>query len=174
MTERLVVLTDEAGNETGLAEILDAHTGEGKLHRAFSVYVFRKNGQEILLQQRSTKKLLFANFWANTCCSHPFPEEDIVQAGERRLQEECGFTLPLHVQGAFVYKAIDPAGNGIEYEHDTLLVGTADSTLPLQPDPAEIAQLEWRNTADVLQNMQSNPELYAPWFLLGLPKLTSL
>lgn len=171
MIERQVILTDEQGKQTGLAEIVAAHSGTGQLHRAFSVYIFDKNMERILVQQRAATKMLFASIWANTCCSHPFPKEDTIQAGERRLQEECGFSVPLQERDSFVYKAEDPKGNGIEYEHDTLLVGTADVDISLKPNPAEIAQLEWRKVKDILNEMEVNPDRYAPWFHIGLQKL---
>lgn len=171
MLDRTVVLTDEEGNATGTSNILEAHTGAGKLHRAFSVYVFNETEDMILVQQRAAQKMLFALLWANTCCSHPFPKEDIIEAGERRLREECGFTVPLEYKDAFVYKAEDPNGNGIEWEHDSLLVGHANELTKLNPDPTEIAQLEWRQVQDVLHDMKTTPNEYAPWFKMGLNKL---
>lgn len=171
MIDRQVVLTDEEGNQTGLAEIMAAHTGEGQLHRAFSVYIFSEDNQQILVQQRAAQKMLFGLLWANTCCSHPFPDEDTLEAGERRLMEECGFSVPLEMKDAFVYKAEDPNGNGIEYEHDTLLLGHANLETALHPDPEEIAQLVWRKVSDVLEEMERHPDMYAPWFKIGLPKI---
>src|SRR4051812_39991646 len=95
MTTRTVTLVDEQGSPIGVSEIVDAHTGHGKLHKAFSVYVFRNDGKEILIQQRSDKKMLWPMIWANTCCSHPFENESSSDAGERRLREELGFTTTL-------------------------------------------------------------------------------
>jgi isopentenyl-diphosphate delta-isomerase len=56
---RTVTLVDESGTPLGEADLLDAHTGTGKLHRAFSVYVFREEKKQILIQQRSKKKMLW-------------------------------------------------------------------------------------------------------------------
>ncbi len=162
-----VVLTDEQGSPTGTAEIVEAHTGEGKLHKAFSVYVFRNDGNEILMQQRSAGKMLFPLHWANTCCSHPRESEDIRAAAERRLQEECGFTCPLKEIDSFIYKAEDPEGRGIEYEHDTVLRGDVED-VELNPDPKEIAALEWVPTNQVLRDIETRPEKYGPWFKQGL------
>lgn len=168
---REVILTDSQGNETGLAEILDAHTGEGKLHKAFSVYVFGNDGNNILIQQRSKEKMLFPLVWANTCCSHPFPGEDTPTAGTRRLQEECGFTCTLEEAGTLVYRAEDPGGRGVEHEHVTLLRGNTDTESVLRPNPEEIENMLWMNVEDVLREMDETPEKYAPWFHLGLKQL---
>ena len=168
---REVVLTDTEGNPTGTAEIVDAHTGEGKLHSAFSVYVFRKNRSELLIQKRAEGKLLFHGFWANTCCSHPFPKEDVVAAGERRLKEECGFTVRLKQEGALVYQAADPGGNLSEHEYDSLLTADVNDEIELQPDSREIAEMKWVSVQELLNDMKEQPDIYAPWFHLGLQQL---
>lgn len=162
-----VVLTDEQGSPTGTADIVEAHSGEGELHLAFSAYIFRNEGDEILLQQRSSQKMLFPLLWANTCCSHPREGEEIRPAAEHRLQEECGFTCPLEEVGSFVYKSKDPEGRGVEYEHDTVLRGDVEA-VELNPDPNEIAAMEWTPTNQVLADLEARPEKYAPWFKQGL------
>lgn len=43
----------------------------GILHRAFSVFLFDKSTNELLLQKRASTKITFPNVWTNTCCSHP-------------------------------------------------------------------------------------------------------
>eukprot|EP00632_Arachnochrysis_sp_CCMP2950_P005600 CAMPEP_0185717978 /NCGR_PEP_ID=MMETSP1164-20130828/45876_1 /TAXON_ID=1104430 /ORGANISM="Chrysoreinhardia sp, Strain CCMP2950" /LENGTH=98 /DNA_ID=CAMNT_0028385621 /DNA_START=59 /DNA_END=351 /DNA_ORIENTATION=- len=42
----------------------------GILHRAFSVMLFDADDR-LLLQQRASSKVTFAEAWTNTCCSHP-------------------------------------------------------------------------------------------------------
>ena len=59
-----LILVDEENLPRGTATWEEAHgLPAGKLHRAFSVYVFRKIGEEILIQRRSSSKL-FAGLWA--------------------------------------------------------------------------------------------------------------
>ena len=167
-TDRHVVLCNDEGVPQGVCPIPEAHEGEGQLHLAFSVFVFRNDGSELLIQQRSEKKPLFPLIWANTCCSHPQDGDDIVASGEKRLQEECGFSLPLYEFVSFVYKAPDPHGNGTEFEHDTILLGQVSDTIELNPDPSEIAQLRWVSIEELQHDMRENPTKYAPWFHLGL------
>ncbi|MGH9857301.1 MAG: isopentenyl-diphosphate Delta-isomerase, partial [Acidobacteriota bacterium] len=64
MTEERVILVDESDNEIGSAEKLQAHR-DGKLHRAFSLFVFNPAG-ELLLQKRSSKKYHSDGLWSNT------------------------------------------------------------------------------------------------------------
>lgn len=165
---RTVTLVDPAGTPLGEEDILKAHV-EGLLHRAFSVYVFRNTRSEILIQRRSAGKMLWPLAWANTCCSHPFPGEAPIPAGERRLREEFGFSCSLREGPAFVYRAEDPSGKGIEHEYDMLLTGD-DPTEPPAPNPEEIAEWKWIALADLRADMAANPDTYAPWFHLGLDR----
>jgi isopentenyldiphosphate isomerase len=50
-----VVLVDKKDNKIGLEEKTKAHLKQGKLHRAFMVFILNEKG-EILLQRRSEKK----------------------------------------------------------------------------------------------------------------------
>ena len=89
MNPEMVVLVDEHDQQIGLAEKMQAHE-HGLLHRAFSVFIVRPsaNDYEILMQQRNIDKYHCGGLWTNTCCSHPRNQEDVVQAAQRRLQEE--------------------------------------------------------------------------------------
>lgn len=162
-----VILTDEHGAPTGSSEIVAAHLHPGKLHKAFSVYVLR--GKDILIQKRSDKKMLWPMIWANTCCSHPREGEAPMEAGQRRLKEELGFTCALREAGDFVYRAEDPAGRGVEHEHVTVLVGEFLPTMNVTPDPAEVAEFQWISIDDLEEKMKDSPHDYAPWLHLGLP-----
>ena len=164
---RQVILCDESGRPTGTADLVAAHTGAGRLHLAFSVYVFSPDRRSILVQQRAPGKMLWPLAWANTCCSHPRAGEAPVDAGRRRLMEEMGVACDLAVGPAFVYRAKDPAGRGVEHEYDVLLVGTTDE-VP-RPDPVEVAAWEWVELGALRRDMRDRPDRYAPWFHQGLP-----
>src|SRR3990167_3018254 len=98
-----VILVDEHDQEIGQAEKLSAHQ-KNLLHRAFSIFIFHRTPQlELLLQQRALVKYHSAGLWTNTCCSHPHPGETVIQAGERRLQEEIGIRTSLKDLGWFHY-----------------------------------------------------------------------
>lgn len=152
-------------------EIVHAHTGEGTLHLAFSVYVFTPDHKKFLMQKRAKEKMLFAGFWANTCCSHPFPHETPEQAGERRLKEELGIECTLQQGASFVYRAEDPHGKGVEHEHVTMLIGTIDETKKITPDPKEVEEWKWVEIDQLEKEMMEHPTKYAPWFHLGLKKV---
>lgn len=161
-----VILVDENDNPIGTAEKLAAHR-DSLCHRAFSVYIFRqRGGLEVLLQQRASNKYHCADLWTNTCCSHPQPGEDIVSAGQRRLQEEMGITTSLTWVGRFHY--IAHFDNGLtENEIDHVLIGQwQDDAIPFNPE--EVRAYRWTKIADIQTEFTLHPDQYTPWFMQGL------
>ncbi|MDD5055895.1 MAG: isopentenyl-diphosphate Delta-isomerase [Candidatus Peribacteraceae bacterium] len=168
---RHVILVDEQNHATGTMEIVAAHSGEGTLHRAFSVYVFSPDKSSLIIQQRSNKKMLFPLIWANTCCSHPLEKEEMIASGQRRLKEELGFSVPLKAGPSFVYRAKDPDGKGSEYEHVTTLIGTAPKGIVVRPDPDEAAAWKWIDIPTLLNDLEKYPDFFALWLKIGLEKI---
>lgn len=155
-----VVLVDESGSETGVMEKMEAHR-KGLLHRAFSVLVFNSRN-ELLIHRRAADKYHSAGLWTNTCCSHPFPGEEILDAANRRLQEEMGMGgVQLQIAGDFIYRV--ELDNGlIEHEFDYVLKGCSDQQP--SPDPEEADAVEWVPRDVLLQRMQDHPEKFTFWF----------
>jgi isopentenyl-diphosphate delta-isomerase len=158
----LVELVSPDGSTTGTATVAAAHTDPGELHRAFSVLLADDDGR-LLLQRRAAVKTRFPLRWANTCCGHPTPGEDVITAARRRLTEEIGLApVPLTEAGVYAYRAEDPASGRIEHEYDHVLVGTVGSPA-LRPDPAEVADLRWISPAELREYLRARPGDYAPW-----------
>ncbi|MFH1444322.1 MAG: isopentenyl-diphosphate Delta-isomerase [Candidatus Peregrinibacteria bacterium] len=162
-----VLLATEDGTIMGTADRAEAHASPGMLHRAFSVFVFRRGRQELLIQQRSKDKALFPLIWANTCCSHLREDEVLPDAAQLRLHQELGFTCPLTEGPSFVYRADDPEARGTEYEYDTILIGSIQGDPPLKADPAEVNVAKWITTEELTKDMHTDPTKYAPWFHLA-------
>jgi len=160
-----VILVDSHDNPIGIAEKMTAHQ-QGLLHRAFSVFVIRTNafGQiETLLQQREEHKYHAGSLWTNTCCSHPEPNETVVHAGQRRLQEEMGFTVALNEIGVFTYRAQFTNGL-IEHEVDHVLLGEFKDGIKIDPNPSEVMAYRWVTLEAVSEEYQRDPEIFTPWF----------
>jgi isopentenyl-diphosphate delta-isomerase len=168
---REVILCDESGRPQGACDLLAAHSGAGRLHLAFSVYLFSPDRRALLIQRRSAAKMLWPLVWANTCCSHPRAGENALDAGRRRLREEMGIDAELTRGPAFVYRAEDPAGRGVEHEYDVILLGTFAGD-PV-PNPDEVAAWRWVDVEQLRTEMRERPEGYAPWLHLGLKRLKS-
>src|SRR5438046_9812925 len=106
MTET-VILVDEKDRPIGYEEKMSAHSQGGKLHRAFSIFVFNSKG-EVLLQLRAKAKHHFRNLWPNPCCSHPRKGEELEQAAHRHRNQESGFNTALHEALGLISKPTAP------------------------------------------------------------------
>lgn len=164
-----LVLVDQEDKEIGQIEKKEAHLGSGRLHRAFSVFIFNSQG-ELLVHKRAADKMLWPGYWSNTCCSHPSPGEGITEAGQRRLQEELGFSCPLKSVGSFIYSArFEDIGSENEFCH--VLVGHYDGEV--KPDPTEIEEIKWMKLSDILKEVKIDPDSWTPWFRIELQKFFS-
>lgn len=159
---RHVILCDEQGSPLGTCDIHEAHSGKGKLHRAFSVFVFTHDRRRLLLQKRQSHKL-FGNLWTNSWCSHPRLPEDVSEGARKRGAEECGIDLPLLVNGSFVYRAHDAEREGSEYEFDTVFSGFMDER-PIKADPREISDWRWLDIETIQEELRQQPTTFTPWF----------
>ncbi len=172
-----VVLVDRDDREIGQEEKLKAHE-LGLLHRAFSVFIFQ--GEEspitedsiLLLQQRAFSKYHSGGLWTNTCCSHPRANEDIIDAGQRRLKEELGITAKLSNHGHFHY--IAHFENGLcENELDYVLSGFISNDTTFKPSAEEVASTRWVTIKELQKELHDLPHLFTPWLKLALQKIVA-
>lgn len=156
-----VILVDELDRELGVIDKIEAHRGEGKLHRAISVFLFNKE-RKLLIQQRSEKKIVGSGQWANTCCGNVRPGESYLDCAHRRLREELGIIIGrdesltrLQEVTKFLYqtKCNDEFS---EHEMDTVFVGRFDGEV--YPNPDEVQATKWIKFKELL-----NQEPLAPW-----------
>ncbi len=165
MEEEKVILVNEKDEKIGLMPKQEAHE-KGRLHRAFSVFIFNDNN-ELMLQQRALHKYHSPGLWTNTCCSHQRDGETTLEAGKRRLQEEMGFSVELKETTSFIYKA--PFDNGLtEHELDHILIGTFNSEPEINKD--EVAAYKWMPIEEVKSDISKNPQLYTAWFKIIFDK----
>jgi isopentenyl-diphosphate delta-isomerase len=155
-----LILVDELDREIGFKSKSDCHSGKGVLHRAFSIFVFNGDN-ELLLQQCSPSKLLWPNYWSNTCCSHPRRGEAMEEAVSRRLVQELGFECPLEFLYKFKYQA-QFGVVGAEHEYCWVYYGRYDGAVDV--NVSEIA--DWRFVGvDALESeLAAAPESFTPWF----------
>jgi len=168
VTDDHVILVDESDRPVGVERKLPAHENGGKLHRAFSVFIFNSAGR-MLIQRRADAKYHFGGLWTNACCSHPKQGRTLIDSARTRLREEFGFDVPLEEQFSFVYRAEDPASGLTEHEFDHVLVGKFDGTP--RPNPDEIGDWRWAEPRELMEDVERHPERYTPWFKLVLHKV---
>jgi isopentenyl-diphosphate delta-isomerase len=165
-----VVAVDAADDEQGTVNRLDAHTGEGTRHRAFTSLVFDGEGN-ILLAQRAPDKRLWGTWWDGTVASHPVQGQSQKEATRQRLEEELGIRPDqyddLRVTDRFEYRRrFENAG--LEHEVCAVLKLTLDDT-GLDPNEEEVAGLMWVP----YERLHEHPEWYrqlrlCPWFEIAM------
>jgi len=158
-----VILVDSHDNEMGVSEKIEAHQ-KGLLHRAFSVFVFRKKNEkiEVLLQRRQKNKYHSGGLWTNTCCGHPRSNENIIEAASRRLFEEMGIYVELREANVFTYLAALDHGLS-EHEVDHVLVGEFFEQ-PINVNPKEVVDYCWETMDSISKDLENHPEKYTAWF----------
>jgi len=163
---QMVVLVDENDQQLGVCEKQEAHE-RGLLHRAFSIFVFDKEGK-LLLQQRADNKYHSGGLWTNTCCSHPQPGEETISAAQQRLVEEMGFETELTKVFDFTYKTT--FSNGLtEHELDHVYTGKYDG--PVHPNPEEVKDYQFTHLYEIKKMIEESPEQFTSWFKIAFPQI---
>lgn len=160
-----VTLVTEQDEVIGSMDKIKAHRGKGKLHRASSVFLFRKNDDgelELLVQERSKKKIVGAGKWANTVCGNVWPEETYEECARRRLSFELGIDasdMELNDIATFRYQA-QCNDEFSENEIVHIFAGWYDGDVQLNPD--EVAGVEWVKWEET----SGREGRWTPWFKL--------
>lgn len=193
MVQDACILVDQEDMPIGAASKKDAHvfssqTPRGQLHRAFSVFLFNKQGK-LLLQKRAADKITFPDVWTNTCCSHPLHEPaelgegagglldgavvGCARAAVRKLEHELGVPRATFAPEAFLflnrihYLAREPTEFG-EHEIDYLYVVRAPAGgLALAPNPNEVRATRYVDRAEMramLDAARRGELRLTPWF----------
>ena len=161
--EEQVVLVSPSDEVIGLMEKQQAHIN-GLLHRAFSVFIFNKNG-EMLLQKRAAEKYHSPNQWTNAVCSHPRIDETYEEAAHRRLKEELGIETDLAEKFYFIYKA-DVGGNLWEHELDYVFTGNYNGEFHLNGE--EVSEIRYISMENLEKELAEHPENFTEWFKIIL------
>ncbi len=160
-TAEEVILVDPQDRPIGVASKLDAHRN-GDLHRAFSVLIHDGKGK-VLLQKRHKDKYHSGGLWSNTCCGHPRPGEETMNAAARRLGEEMGFTCELAPMGNLQYRA--DVGDGL-IEHELVHLHSGVYAGPVLPDSREAELFAWRTPEEIETEAEAFPERFTAWFCI--------
>lgn len=164
-----LILVDSNDQEVGFLDKSACHDGDGVLHRAFSLFIFNPQGQ-LLLQQRASGKRLWGGYWSNSCCSHPRRGETMELATHRRLEQELGMSAQLNFAYKFEYSA--PFKDlGTEHELCWVYIGQTDS----QPviNTTEIGDWQWIDQAELTRALNENPAGFTPWLAMEWAQLNS-
>ncbi|WP_020528072.1 isopentenyl-diphosphate Delta-isomerase [Flexithrix dorotheae] len=166
MTGISVICVDKQNNEIGEMSKKEVHE-KGILHRAFSIFIFNSKGQ-LLLQQRAKDKYHSGGLWTNTCCSHPAPGENTLEAANRRLMEEMG--MHTHLEHVFDFTYTAHFENGlIENEYDHVFFGFTDELPSINKEEVE----NWKlvNFDELDLEISENSNHFTAWFKIIYPKV---
>lgn len=164
-----IILVNRKDQKIGTGGKMGVHKS-GKLHRAFSIFVFNSRG-ELLLQKRAKGKYHSGGLWTNTCCGHPLPGESTQEAASRRLKEEMGFVCGIREVFSFCYNArLD--GNMVENEYDHVFCGVYEGN-PV-PDPEEVEGWKWANINQIQKKVHERPDEFTHWFKIVAKRLEEI
>ncbi len=155
-----VILVDEQNNQIGVADKDTVHTDHTPLHRAFSLFLF--NGRrQLLVTKRASSKKTFAGLWTNSVCGHVSPDEETIEAVQRRVYQE------LHIRASDVrevapYRYHFADKNGIvENEICPIFVGYTNEQPTLEK--SEVEDYRWVDWNEFLETIKNHAGSYSPW-----------
>jgi len=161
-----LILVDSNDKPIGTEEKVKCHLPNGKLHRAFTILLFNREGK-LLLTQRSMDKMLWPGDWDGTVASHPRQSETYVSSAERRLPEELGISCNLDYLFKFEYHV--PYKNiGSENEVCGTLIGIVDDPTKIKLVKEEINDIKWITLDELLSDIKKSPQIYCPWMIVAL------
>lgn len=165
----LVVLVDESGRPTGIADKYGVHTADTALHLAFSCHVYDADGL-VLVTRRALSKLTWPGVWTNSFCGHPAPDESMDDAIARRARYELGISVESLevVLPDFRYRAVDASGI---VENEICPVYRAVTTDAVDPNPAEVSEFAWLAPAALRVAVEAAPFAFSPWLGWQLEQL---
>ncbi len=167
--DETLVLVDARDRPIGTLDKSACHDGAGRLHRAFSTFVFNPRG-ELLIHQRHPDKRLWPSYWSNSCCSHPRAGEAIASAVTRRVRQELGLAMQLTFLYKFEYRATF-GDLGTEHELCHVYAGVTADTPVI--NTTEIAAWRWIGMTDLDAEMAARAAQFTPWFHLEWQALRS-
>ncbi len=161
-----VVLCDVHGKEKGTEDKLRAHR-EGKLHKAFSIFIYNEKGQH-LIQKGSDEKYHSVGLWSNTCSGHSVSGEKLLVTAQKRLKEEMGIETKLQKKFSFVCK-FEAENSFIENEYTTVLIGKYDDEIYVDQDQAQ--NLKWVNIDELIADIIEQPDQYCQGLKIILQRM---
>jgi len=165
--DEALVRVDSGDREIGQLSKSACHDGAGLLHRAFSLFVFNRNG-ELLIQRRHPSKRLWPAYWSNSCCSHPRVGEEMDFAVARRLREELGLEAKLEFVYKFEYRA-EFGALGTEHELCSVFVGKTEREPTINTN--EIAEWRWISPSALDAELAVKADAFTPWFKMEWERL---
>lgn len=134
---------------------------EGIKHLALSIFIIAEG--KILLQRRALSKYHTPGLWTNTCCTHPYWNENRDISAKRRLDEELGMTgIILEKRNTVEYRSNVPP-DLIEHEIVDIYVGKCQLNHPIKLNPNEVMEIKWLTLSQLKSDIKNNSKIYSAW-----------
>ena len=164
--EDILILVDEHDQEIGHMGKMEAHV-EKKLHRAFSLFLYDREEDSMLIQRRAFGKYHSGGCWSNSCCSHPRKEEELPTAVVRRTKTELGIDIAeekLVFCGKFHYFAQFELVAEHEIDNVFIYDYTGQNKDVIVGDPEEVDALMWIPMPELTAWLEREPDTFSAWF----------
>lgn len=162
-SEELVILLSDDGQPIGTAPKHEVHHRDTPLHLAFSCYIFDPAGR-LLITRRASTKTTWPGEWTNSCCGHPGPGEPVEKSVERRVRQELGTELTgiRLLLPDFRYRAVMD-DRTVEHELCPVYAATCPDPVALDPDPDEVADVQWVDWHAFRDDVLGARRVVSPW-----------
>ncbi|GAA4952458.1 NUDIX domain-containing protein [Algibacter agarivorans] len=141
--EYIDIVTKE-GKQTGKSELKSIIHQKGYYHHTSHIWFFTPN-REILLAQRSVKKIICPLMWDVSVAGHIDAGETPKQAAIREIEEEIGLSITENdLQKIGVFECFQTYENGIQDNefHNTFITELKVSISELKPQEEEVEALK--------------------------------
>jgi len=168
--KEMLILVNSLDEEIGYGEKEEVHI-KGELHRAFSLFIYNKYDQKLLLQKRAKDKYHSGGLWTNSCCSHPRKGESLKESIKRRTHEELGIMneesvidwSKLREIGVFQYCYKFETCYENEIDH-VFFLSVDNADIKLNPDIDEIEMVKWTTIQELTGWLEQIPYEFTVWF----------
>lgn len=153
--EEIFDIVDSNDRVIGSAPRSEIHA-KGLLHRAVHLWIFHPDGR-LLLQKRSLTKDREPGRWTSSVSGHVNSQEDYDTAMHREIPEEIG--VPASTCKDFQKVKQFPAS--LKTDQEFVWLYQAVHPGPFQPDPHEVASLDWFFPAQINQMLRDQPSTFS-------------
>jgi isopentenyl-diphosphate Delta-isomerase len=162
MSDELIDQVDENDEIIGSIFKSQAHQNPSLIHREVAIVVFNKKG-EVLLQQRSMKKMNDPGHWKMTAAGHIGAGEDPEEAIKREVEEELG----IKVEPTY-YKKVFEKYRDKEARFFWIYYTVLSKEQPLKLDKEEVMDAKWVKYSGLKEFSKNNK------YLLSSPSHTRI
>lgn len=129
--DEYIDIVDKHGNPTGTTALKSKAHKNGWYHNTIHLWLFTANG-EILLQQRSHKKVIYPLLWDVSVAGHIDAGETFIEAALRETAEEIGLKLkPENLKHIGVFLHETSYNNGKIQDNEFHQVFIAELKVPI-------------------------------------------